>query len=81
MDIFAPPRGDGILRQYCCLYDASVVTMPCQARQTKEKEEVVVVVGQTPLSSGRPRTLASVCCKPIRSRGSADGRALEANIQ
>ena len=57
--------------------------MPCQARQTKEKEEVVVVVGQTPLSSGRPRTrtLASVCCKPIRSRGSADGRALEANIQ
>ena len=67
-----------LLRQYCCLYDAGVVTMPCQARRTKEE---VVVVGQTPLSSGRPRTLASVCCKPIRSRGSADGRALEANIQ
>ena len=62
MVIFAPPRGDGILRQYCCLYDAGVVTMPCQARQTKEEEEVVVVVGQTPLSSGRHRTLASVCC-------------------
>ena len=58
----------GFYRQYCCLYDAGVVTMPCQARRTKEEEEVVVV-GQTPLSSGRPRTLASVWyAVPIRSR-------------
>ena len=57
------------------------VLLRCHVRPDERTKEVLVVVGQTPLSLGRPRTLASVCCKPIRSRGSADGRALEANIQ
>ena len=42
---FAPPRGDGILRQYC-RFDAGVVTMPYQARRTKEEEEVVEEGGE-----------------------------------